>query len=352
MLGLDCRAARFTWTAICILLLLALVYFTRTTVLVFVIAILFAYLLSPLVEFLDRRLPSRSKIPALAIVYLLLVASLIVIGIVIGTRVTSEANALATKLPEILSRVQRPPPAAPSDRFGSVKQRAMSFVRDQITSHSDELKSFLPKAALGVLSHAEVILFIVIVPILSFFFLKDGRKILNGALAILAETSYRQTAANIVADIHLLLAQYMRALVLLALATLVVYSVFLLLLGAPYAVLLGAIAAPLEFIPMIGPLIAASVILLVEGLSGFGHLLWIVVFLIAYRLFQDYGLQPYLMSAGMELPPLLVIFGVMAGGELAGIAGSFLSVPILAIIRIVYRQIRARREPVYESKAA
>ena len=102
---------------------------------------------------------------------------------------------------------------------------------------------------------------------------------------------------------------------------------------------------------MVGPLTAAALILLVQAVSGPGHLLWIVIFLIAYRLFQDYGLQPYLMSSGMELPPLLVIFGVMAGGELAGIAGSFLSVPVLAIARIVYRQFRARREPVCEERA-
>ncbi|MBI2816947.1 MAG: AI-2E family transporter [Acidobacteria bacterium] len=351
MLGLDSRAARYTWTAISIILLPALLYLARTTILVFVIAILFAYLLSPLVNFFDRRLPGRSKIPALAIVYLFLVVSLIVGGIVVGTRATSEANALIKKLPEILSKIESPPPTDPSDHFGNVKQRALAIARDQIKSHSEQLKALLPKAAVGVLTHAEVVLFIVIVPIMSFIFLKDGRKILNGVLAFVAESSYQQTAAAILADTHVLLAQYMRALVILALITLVVYSLFLLSIGAPYAVLLGAIAAPLEFIPMLGPMTAAAVILLVQALSGSGHLLWIVIFLIVYRLLQDYGLQPYLMSAGMQLPPLLVIFGVMAGGELAGIAGSFLSVPVLAIGRIIYRQFRARREPVCEERA-
>jgi predicted PurR-regulated permease PerM len=76
----------------------------------------------------------------------------------------------------------------------------------------------------------------------------------------------------------------------------------------------------------------------VGGFSG-ANVLSILVFLIAYRLFQDYVMQPYLLGAGVELHPALVIFGVSAGGELAGIAGSFLSIPTLALLRIIYRRV-------------
>jgi len=188
------------------------------------------------------------------------------------------------------------------------------------------------------------------VPILSFFFLKDGHEIRSSILQIFAPGSRREIVEDIVAELHVLLAQYMRALVLLASSTFVAYSLFLSLVRAPYAVLLAAIAFPLEFIPMVGPLTAAALILLVTGLSGFPHLLWILVFIAVYRLFQDYVLSPHLMSAGMELHPLLVIFGVLAGGGLAGIAGTFLSVPVLATLRIIFR--RLVRKPVVSSPYA
>jgi predicted PurR-regulated permease PerM len=145
-------------------------------------------------------------------------------------------------------------------------------------------------------------------------------------------------------DLHLLLAQYMRALVLLALAASVAYASFLSLIGVPYGLLLGAIAFPCEFVPMLGPLTSSAIVLLVAGLSGFGHLLWIVLFLIVFRLFQDYVLSPHLLSAGTKLHPLLVIFGVLAGGQIAGIAGAFLSVPIMAALRVVYRQMQKQRQ--------
>ena len=93
---------------------------------------------------------------------------------------------------------------------------------------------------------------------------------------------------------------------------------------------------------MVGPLAAAVIILMVAGLSGFHHLLWILVFLAVFRVFQDYVLSPHLLSAGTELHPLVVIFGVLTSGQIAGITSSFLSVPVLATLRIVYRQLQKR----------
>jgi predicted PurR-regulated permease PerM len=154
----------------------------------------------------------------------------------------------------------------------------------------------------------------------------------------------RRTILNGIADdLHVLLAQYMRAVVILGLAASVAYAAFFSVIGLPYGLLLGAMAFPFEFIPMIGPLTSSVIIVLVAYLSGFGHLIWILVFLIAFRLFQDYVLAPQLMSSGMELHPLLIIFGVLAGGQIAGIAGSFLSVPVLATLRIVYRQLQKKQ---------
>jgi len=350
MLGLDSRAARYTWTAVFILLLVAVIYLTRRTLFIFVIALLFAYWLWPLVNILDRRLPGRSRVPALAIVYILLVGLLVVMGIAIGSRVASEGATLTTKIPELISKLQQSTEPIASVSVPSLKSRALSILRDQINSHSQDLMSLLPKAALGVLSHVEIVLFIVLVPILGFFFLKDGRTILSDILGMVAEGPRRAKAEEILADIHTLLAQYIRALVLLALATFVAYASLLTLIGTPYAILLAAIAAPLEFIPLIGPLTAAVIVLLVAGLSGFPHVLWILAFLGAYRLFQDYVMQPLLLGAGVELHPLIIIFGVMAGGQIAGVAGSFLSVPILATLRIVYRQLRARPVEPYQEQ--
>jgi predicted PurR-regulated permease PerM len=111
----------------------------------------------------------------------------------------------------------------------------------------------------------------------------------------------------------------------------------------PYTVLLAALAALLEFIPIIGPLAAAIVITVVAAVSGI-NILPVLIFIAVYRVFQDYVLSPHVMGQGVEMHPLFVLFGVFAGAEIAGVPGAFLSVPVLALLRVIY--IRARKSRV------
>jgi len=218
----------------------------------------------------------------------------------------------------------------------------MDRVRAEISRRSSDVLAGLPKAGLKVLSFASDLIYVVIVPILAFFFLKDGQIIREHILTLVDKGPRRLLLEDVLADVHLLLAHYMRALVLLAGATLVSYSIAFSLMGIPYGILLATTAFLLEFIPMLGPLTASLVILAVAAASG-SHVLAVLIFLLAYRMFQDYVLSPHLMGTGVELHPLLVLFGVFAGAEVAGIPGTFLSVPVLALARVFYFRLRKSR---------
>src|SRR5256885_5795108 len=107
MLGVDSRAARVTWTVILIAVLCLVVYSIRHTLFVFIVSLLFAYLLLPIVDFIDRVLPlKRSRTPALAIVYLVLVTGIVVALIGIGTSAVSQANNLAHRITDFLKPEQ------------------------------------------------------------------------------------------------------------------------------------------------------------------------------------------------------------------------------------------------------
>jgi predicted PurR-regulated permease PerM len=148
---------------------------------------------------------------------------------------------------------------------------------------------------------------------------------------------------DIFGDVHILLGQFIRALALLGAATFCVYSAFFTIAGVAYGVLLAAIAGALEVIPWFGPLTAAAIVILVAAFTGYNHIVLLLIFLGAYRMFQDYILSPRLIGSQMALHPLLMIFYALAGGELGGIPGMFLSVPILAILRVIYVRIRKSR---------
>jgi predicted PurR-regulated permease PerM len=342
MLGIDPRAARYTWTAALVLLVLWLVFLMRTTLFVFVVALLFGYLLSPLVDIIDRILPGRrTRTPALAISYLIFIAVLFIAFSQIGSRAIEQADSLAKSMPAQLSKLQEPSSAVPSS-VNSFKVQIARKVEEQLSKSSGDIISSLPRAGAKILSVASDLIYVVIVPILGFFFLKDGREMRGNFLEMIDDERLRALMDELLADVDLLLAHYMRAILTLSLATFTAYSIFFTMARVPYSILLAALAGTLEFIPMIGPLSAGMVIVIVTAVNG-GPVAGALIFLVVYRVFQDYVLSPLLMRAGVELHPLLVLFGVFAGSELAGIPGAFLSVPVLALIRIVYRRIRQQR---------
>ena len=341
MLGIDWRAARFTWTAVLILLALALIYLIRQTVFLFVVALLFAYLLYPLMDLIDRRLPGRTRNLALVITFMLVITVLSIMISFIGGVVVDQANALAKAAPAFLEHLRDSAGAGPRDS-NTLWQNIFETLEGQLRLHYNELVSFAPQATLRLLSASTSLIYVVLVPILAFFILKDGRQIRDSFVTLFEKR--RHETEDTLGDIHTLLLQYMRALLFLCCATFISFSIVLSAMGVPFSILLASVAFLLEFIPLMGPLAAAIIIMGVSIASGFDHMLWLFLYLGCYRLFQDYILSPHLMSKGVELHPLLVIFGVFAGGEIGGVAGIFLSIPALALIRLLYHRLRKVRD--------
>jgi len=244
------------------------------------------------------------------------------------------------RAPDFLKNVQAETDNAPIPDFA---KQIVNQARTQIALHSRELITMVPQYSLKLLSASRYLLLAIVVPIISFFMLKDGSLLREELIDLVAPGRNRELMEDVLGDIHLLLLQYMRALFTLCLAVFGSFALVFALMDVPYASLLATIAFPLEFVPLVGPLTAAVIIMVVVTLAGFAHPFWVLAFLGIYRLFQDYVLSPNLMSAGVELHPLLVIFGVFAGGEIGGVAGIFLSVPVLAMARVLIRRIRKQR---------
>ena len=126
------------------------------------------------------------------------------------------------------------------------------------------------------------LIFVVLIPVLAFLLIKDAGGMRDRYLAWAAERRHAAMWRRIIDDLDTLLGRYMRALLILALATIVSYSIAFSIAGVPYGLLLALVAGVLEFIPVLGPLIAAVVCLLVAGLSGYEHLLAILGFIAVY----------------------------------------------------------------------
>jgi predicted PurR-regulated permease PerM len=311
---------------------------------IFVLALLFAHLLSPVVDLIDRFLPNRrtpTRTPALALVYVMIVGAAVLLGIQFGSVAARQASALAQSFPPMIKGAVTGWQNARTgiESLDALKQQAMDGLQSKLSGVVSEL----PSVSMKIVSAASNLIYLVIIPVLAFLFLKDAETLRKDVLDLAGDGPRRALLEDVIADIHVLLARYMRALVVLSVAAFTAYGIFFAIVGVPYGVVLAVIGGMLEFIPMVGPLVAGVTIVTVTGLTT-GHWVAVIIFLIAYRMLSDYILSPHLMERGVAIHPLLVLFGVFAGAEIAGIAGTFLSVPALAAARVVYVRLRKAKD--------
>jgi predicted PurR-regulated permease PerM len=310
------------------------------------VSMLFAYLIAPLVEFLCRPVTwgrRRWAIPrplAIAMVYLALFATLGVAGYVL-----------------------LPPLGAQVTEFGRQIPSYMAYARDQLLAwqhfiNSDHLpqgvreaidRTFartvdaagdsLSQGFGGLLPLLGYLPWFILIPVVAFFLLKDGAAFRGIILLTLPRGRLRGRGAEVFEDINDALAAYMRAALLACLLVGVLCTIGFVLIGVPYALLFGVVAGLLEFIPLVGPLAVALGATLVTSFHSINQALWVVAFLGALRLAQDYVVFPRLVRRGIHMHPLGVILAILSGAELAGMAGIFLAIPAVAVLSVVYRHL-------------
>ena len=276
MLGIDRRALRVIWTLFLAALVLSIVYYIRATILLLAVSVFFAYMLSPIVGLVERFIRKRRGL-ALAVVYIAFVGLLVLLGFELIPRFASQAMSLVTRLPALVTSgtvANLPLP----QWLKPLHDQILSALDNEAQSLQTSVVPFLQKAGTQILSGIGAILPIILVPIFAFFFLKDGRSILDSFLRLFENTQRRRTVKLILDDVHMVLRNYIRALALLAIASFACWFVFLSLMHYSYELLLAGIAGSLEFIPVIGPAAALLIIVVVTLVTGSGSVLWIIVF--------------------------------------------------------------------------
>ena len=342
MLLTDSRTARALITVLLFALGLGFLYVARATLIAFLFAIFFAYLMSPLVSRLETLLHGRER--AIAVIYSLLLVLVVVFFVVVGPKVTREGARLGEALPTLLSKLSSREIAKQIGADHGWSQKSTELVQSFLVGHSEEITQVAQRVGLRVADVAKQAWLFFVVPLLSIFFLKDGRSFSDFLLSTVQSRPQREFLENVLNDLNRMLAHFIRAQLTLAALTLIMYSLFLGVIGVPYALVLGTVGGVLEFIPVVGPMAGALAIVTVALLMSYKHWLILIIFLGIWRLIQDYVSSPRIMGESMELHPLAAIFGVMAGGEVAGILGIYLSIPVMAGLRIVFRRWRLYAE--------
>lgn len=342
----DQRTARVLLTVVLFAAVLGFLWLARKPLVIFLFAVLFAYLLEPLVAWVQPRI-RNSRGLAILVVYVVGLVALGLLGALTGPRVVDESRKLAHAAPKMYERVASGDIAWQlAARRGWSRETAQS-VQQFLAAHREAVLTFVNSLGARASKLATNLGWLGLIPILAIFFLKDKAKFSQAVQGLVDDTRERKLLRNVLSDMDEMLAHYIRAQLYLAAIAGAVYTIGLgLVLRVPFGFALGIMGGLLEFIPVVGPLIAAVVILAVAFTMNYPHLLIVLLFLGAWRVTQDYVISPRVLGGRVELHPLAAIFGVLVGAEIGGVVGVYLAIPAMAAIRILWRAGRRYRQTV------
>jgi predicted PurR-regulated permease PerM len=332
----DKKTAQALFTALLFALVLLFLYAAWRAIITFLFAIFFAYLLEAPVSRLQGWLRG-SRGGAIAVVYLALIVGLAVVFSMAGEQVIQQGTRLMQQAPQWSAQISSGQIIQQVGHRRGWNQSTIDRISGYLQAHRAEIIAVTQNLVLRAFKTVQNVWWLILVPILAIFFLKDGHKMGERLVNSVENARNRRIAAETVGEMNLMLGHYLRAQITLAALAMVVITLVLSVMRVPYALALGPAAGALEFIPVVGPAVGGLMVLAVALLSGYGHVFWVFVFLLVWRGIQDYVSSPRIMGSTLELHPLTVLFGVLAGGEVAGVIGVFLSIPVLATLRILWR---------------
>jgi len=331
----DQKTIQVLLTALVFCLGLLFIYAAWRALIAFLFAIFFAYLLEAPISRLQVWFRG-SRSAAIAVVYLVFFSLLVLVFALAGPPVVQEAQKLIQQAPQLAEKIDTGELASQVGLQRGWSGETIKRVNDFIKKHRQDIIGAAQTLVVRAARTLQNMWWLFLAPILAVFFLKDGHHFGQVIVNSVKNLRNRQLLATTLDEMNSMLGHFIRAQLLMSALAILVVTLVIWAMGVPYALALGPAAGALEFIPVVGPFVGAVLILGVAFVSGYGHLLWVLLFLVLWRGIQDYVTSPRVLGRTLELHPLAVLFGVLAGGEVAGVLGVFLSIPVLASVRILW----------------
>jgi predicted PurR-regulated permease PerM len=299
-------------------------------------AIFFAYLVYPIVKWLNRKLP---LIVAILVVYAA-IAGLIVLGLIyLIPAITSEVATLVHEWPSIQAKIV----AWVQDPNNPLLSHAPAGVRNEIAAVPRQIVAWIQTHGAAAIGNAFMVLigtvaFIgacIAIPVLGAYLLYDSETIKRFFIGFIPARR-RDATLTLLAQLEQVIGGFIRGQLLVGLSVGILIAIGLTLVGEPYAILIGAIAGALDLIPYIGPVIAAIPAFTIAFISGgFPLALKVAIVFVLANQAEGHIIAPNIVSRTIQLSPSAVVIAILIGGELYGIIGMFIAVPVAGIIRVL-----------------
>lgn len=321
---------RSTVTLFGIILFVFVLNILRGIMIPIAFALMIAILLNPFVNFLVNR--KVNKIVAISISLILIIVCIAALMIFISSQIgkfTQNMPVLEQKFSQIFHNLQI--------WLQNNYSLPLSRQKELIAEAGNSLKPFIGQTLGTVLGTLSVI---VLVPIYIFLMLFYKTLILNFLYEIFAERNSIQVG-NVLKETKTAIQSYMVGLLLEAIIVAILNSTALLILGVHYAILLGVLGAILNVLPYIGGIIAIALPVLIATVTtnGFTTQLGIIIAYTIIQFIDNNILVPRIVSSQVKINALVSVIIVLLGGAVWGISGMFLSIPFIAVLKIIFDRV-------------
>jgi predicted PurR-regulated permease PerM len=322
----------------------------ETFVAIGVAAIFFAYAIAPAVDRLARSYPKRL---AITVVYVAMVLLLGLGGAVVIPGLISSASAFNADVPRVVAAYHQQVAAMPL--VAELPPKLQAAIVQAPERAFAALGNFGAEAATSAfafgITAASFVAFIIVVPVLAIYLLLEIDTIRRAALR-LTPVGARLPAARLIREIDSMLGSFIRGQLTVAAIVGVMVTLLLLALHVPYALLIGVLAGLFDVVPYVGavagwlPAFAISV-----STNGWQNALLVTLGIIVINQIEGNLVVPRVISAKVGLSPLTVIVALFVGGELLGVLGLLVAVPIVAVFRIIAEKVVDEATPSPDTEA-
>jgi predicted PurR-regulated permease PerM len=325
------------------LAILALFYALAPILAPFLLAAILAYICFPLTNRIEKA--GLPRVAAIIIVITLLIAAIGGMILIILPLVYEETMILIAKAPEALRLANEKLSPWLRQTFGLRLKFDPASLQKYAVGNWDSLQPaveyLLDSARTGGVALIGLSINLMLAPVVMFYLLLDWSLLLS-RIDRMIPRPWHPKLSQIARDIHLMLSQYLRGQVLVMLSLATYYVIALAIAGIPSALPLGLITGLLVIIPYVGFSTGLILSLLVASLqfAGWGPVIAVLVIYGIGQILEGFVFVPYLVGDKIGLPPLAVIFALIAFGQMFGFVGVVIALPASAALVVVLREVR------------
>ncbi|OGO41891.1 MAG: hypothetical protein A2137_05235 [Chloroflexi bacterium RBG_16_58_8] len=341
---------RLAALALGIIIFIWVLYLWRTFVLPFAIGLILAYLLLPLVNWLERKLPPRNRRPGFRRVVAVIIAFLVLVALLGGfvyvlvTTVIDASMKLVDSAPYFIGqsvlRVQQWFQGVMANLPVEIQQEVNRELVQGGISLGKSIRDALMHSISSLPATLSTILGFAVLPFFLFYLLKDLERLKRG-LVLALPASVSRHGRNVVTIVESVVGRYIRAQLMLGLIVGYFSFVGLVLLKMPFSLALALLAGVAELIPTLGPWIGGAVAVVVALAMAPDKAIWVVILYLGIQLLENNLLVPKVQSAYLRIHPAVMIVLLVFGAYIAGFWGILLIGPLTATLLEIFKYVRA-----------